>query len=128
MSLPEHSFWRILSLTILTRLLWKAATVEIVYSVHGVPIRLTDERWRHIVNARDDLAGYYEDCLHVVQEPDLVLLGYRGTLKAIKGYGRKGYLVVVYREISAEDGFVITAYFTRKIKREKIQWPRSNRR
>ena len=27
-------------------------------AVNGVPIRLTDERWAHIVNARDYMAGY----------------------------------------------------------------------
>ena len=26
------------------------AMVELVYSVNGVPIRLTDERWAHITN------------------------------------------------------------------------------
>ena len=35
----------------------------------------------------------------------------------------KKYLVVVYRELSKEDGFVITAYFTSKpSKRREILW------
>jgi hypothetical protein len=93
-------------------------------SVHGVPIRLTDERWTHIVNNHDELAGYYDDCLRVVEEPDLVLAGLHGSLKAVKGYGRNRYLVVLYREVSAEDGFVITAYFVRRIDRRRIVWRR----
>jgi len=98
--------------------------MDVAYSVNGVPIRLSDERWRHIVNARDEMAGYYDDCLRVIEEPDLVLTGYRGSLKAVKGYGRSRYLVVVYKELSAEDGFRITAYFVRTINRRNVVWRR----
>ncbi len=98
--------------------------MDIAFWVNQVPIRLTEERWHHMVNSHDELAGYYDDCLHVIEEPDLVLAGTRGSLKAIKGYGRNRYLVVVYREVSAEDGFVITAYFVRRIKRRDVVWRR----
>jgi hypothetical protein len=98
--------------------------MDTALSVNQVPIRLTDERWHHIVNSHDDLAGYYDDCLQVIEEPDLVLAGAQGSLKAVKGYGRSRYLVVVYRELSPEDGFVITAYFVRKINRRDVVWRR----
>jgi hypothetical protein len=98
--------------------------MDIAYSINHVPIRLTDERWNHIVNSHDDMAGYYDDCLRVIEEPDLVLAGYGGSLKAVKGYGRKRYLVVLYKEVSSDDGFVITAYFVQKLKRRNILWPR----
>ncbi len=98
--------------------------MDVAYSVNGVPIRLTEERWLHIVNNRDELAGYYDDCLRVIEEPDLVLSGTRGSLKAVKGYGRGRYLVVIYREVSDDDGFVITAYFVRRIDRRKLVWRR----
>jgi hypothetical protein len=96
--------------------------MEIAISVNGVPIRMTHERWTHIVNARDDMAGYYDDCLRVVEEPDLILSGYRGSLKAVKGYGRHRYLVVVYRELSSNDGFIITAFFATRISRRHVVW------
>lgn len=96
-----------------------AKGMDVAYSVNGVPIRLTDERWRHIVSARDELAGYYEDCLQVVE-----VAGRHGSLKAVKGYGARGYLVVIYRELSRQDGFIITAYFVRRIRRRKVVWPR----
>jgi hypothetical protein len=64
----------------------------------------------------------YDDCLRSIERPDLVLAGSRGSLKAIKGYGRNRYLVVIYRELSDNDGFVITAYFTRRINRRDIVW------
>ena len=97
--------------------------MDIAYSVNGVPIRLTEERWGHIVNNHDDLAGYDEDCLRTIETPDLVLEGTRGSLKAVKGFGKNRYLVVVYREVSDDDGFVITAYFVRRINRKQAVWP-----
>ena len=98
--------------------------MDVVYSVRGVPIRLTAERWFHIVENHDDLAGYYDDVLRVVEAPDLVLPGYRGSVIAVRGYGRDRYLMVVYREMSLSDGFVITAYFTSAIDRKKAIWKR----
>src|SRR5438477_5430673 len=96
--------------------------MDIAYSVNRVPIRLTAERWSHIVNSHDEMAGYYDDCLQVIEEPDWVLTGRGGSLRAVKGYGRNRHLVVLYRELSADDGFVITAYFVRKIDRRSIIW------
>ena len=92
------------------------------YSVHDVPIRLTRERWFHIVENHNDLAGYYEDVLSVVEEPDLILKGYNASYIAVRGYGRRGYLQVVCRELSEEDGFIVTAYFGSKINRKNIVW------
>lgn len=97
---------------------------DIAYSVNGVPIRLTEERWRHIVAVRDDLRGRREDVLRAVEDPDFILRGYRGALLAVKGYGRGRYLVVVYKEVSSEDGFIITAFFTSRPK-GAIVWRRS---
>jgi hypothetical protein len=98
--------------------------MEVAYSVQGVPIRLTSERWFHIVESHDDLAGYYDDVMRTIEDPDLVVTGYRGSLIAVRGYGRDRYLTVVYRELSPSDGFVITAYFTSKIDRKKAIWER----
>jgi hypothetical protein len=98
--------------------------MDVAYSVNGVPIRLTEERWNHIVNSRDEMAGYYDDCLLTIENPDLILAGQHGSLRAVKGYGRKRYLTVVYKELSPRDGFVITAYFVRKIDRRSLVWRR----
>ena len=92
-------------------------------SVNGVPIRLTDERWDHIVSARDELADRADDVLDTVRSPDWVTKGYRGSLVAWKGYGKRGYLAVIYKEIGRVDGFVITAFFTRKPKKRGKVWP-----
>lgn len=98
--------------------------MDVAYSVQGVPIRLTSERWFHIVENHDDLAGYYDDVIQVVEDPDLIIPGYHGSLIAIRGYGRDRYLMVVYREISPSDGFIITAYFGSTVDRRKAIWKR----
>ncbi len=96
--------------------------MDIVQSVEGVPIRLTAERWFHIVENHDDLAGHYDDVLLAVESPDLILRGHKGTLIAVRGAGSSRYLAVVYRQVSQEDGFIVTAYFTSKVERRQALW------
>lgn len=99
--------------------------MDVAISVEGVPIRLTRERWFHIVENHDDMAGYYEDVIDSVENPDFILRGYRGSLVAVRSYERRRYLMVVYRQLSLEDGFIITAYFTGKIDTKKALWRKS---
>lgn len=98
--------------------------MEIVKSKNGVPIRLTEERWYHIVENHDDLASYYDEVLSVVEESDYVIKGYRDASIALKKIEKGKLLAVVYKEINREDGFIITAYFTSKIelKKEVVLW------
>ena len=96
--------------------------MDTVISKAGVPIRLTDERWFHIVENHDDLAGYYDQVLEAVEDPDFILQGYGGALIAAKVLGRRKYLMVIYRELGREDGFIITAYFTSQVSRRLIRW------
>ncbi|MBI1927385.1 hypothetical protein HYR99_24495 [Candidatus Poribacteria bacterium] len=98
--------------------------MDFALSIEGVPIRLTTEQWFHIVENHEDLAGYYDDVLETIENPDIVLRGHQGSLIAARGYGRKRYLMVVYRQVSKNDGFIITAYFTNKIDRKKAIWKR----
>jgi len=96
--------------------------MDSVDSVNGVPIRLTHERWFHIIENHDDLAGYYDEVLKCVESPEAILAGHHGSLIAMKNFGRNRFLLVVYREFSPDDGFIITAYFSRKINRKRIIW------
>jgi len=93
--------------------------MDIVKSKNSVFIRLTEERWVHIVENHDDLAGYYEDVLDVVEEPDYIIEGYEKALIALEKIKKENFLAVVYKETSRKDGFIITAYFTSKLKLEK---------
>ena len=45
--------------------------MDIAYSINDIPIRLTRERWFHITENHDDLAGYYDDVLHTIEDPDM---------------------------------------------------------
>lgn len=93
-------------------------------SVDGVPIRLPPERWFHIAENHDDLAGHYDDVLQAIEDPDLVVSGHGGSLMAVRSSGHNRYLVVIYRQVSRDDGFVITAYFTATVSRKRALWRR----
>ena len=60
--------------------------IDIAVSVDGVPIRLTRERWFHIVENHNDLAGYCDDILDTMESPEFVLRGYNRSLIAVRGY------------------------------------------
>jgi len=70
--------------------------VDIARSKNGVPIRLTEERWFHIVENHDDLAGYYDDVLNCVEDPDYIIQGYRDAVIALKKVNKK-FLAVIYK-------------------------------
>lgn len=99
--------------------------MDIAYSINGVLIRLTYERWYHIIENHDDLASYFFDVLETVEHPEFVIRGNKGTLKAARNMGKNKWLVVVYREISKTDGFVITAYFLDDKPKGEIIWRRN---
>jgi hypothetical protein len=99
--------------------------VDLVLSKHGVPIRLTDERWAHITEEHCELAGLRSEVLETVFQPERILLGGDGEHLAIQEMEEGKHLVVVYRE-GIEDGFIITAFITRRVrslvKRRQV-WP-----
>lgn len=100
--------------------------MEVAHSRNGVPIRLSDSRWTHIVEHHDDLAGYRDDVLEGVENPDAIARGKAGELLAMKSIGGRT-LVVVYRELAGIAGFVITAFFTtqpNRIRKRGLIWPK----
>ena len=58
--------------------------MDIVVSKNGVPIRLTVERWIHIVENHDDLAGHYDNVLQTIEDPDTIIEGYKKALIALR--------------------------------------------
>ena len=98
----------------------------IAYSINGVPIRLTAERWEHIIGNKPYMNSHYESVLEAIENPTWILRGYAGTLVAVLPLTRRDYLHVVYRELSRRDGFVITAFLSRRINRRMIIWPRKS--
>ena len=98
---------------------------ESVYSKNGVPIRLTDERWAHIIEEHSELAGLQSEIVETVANPTEIFAGNQGELLAVREVEPEKYLVVVYRE-SQHDGFIITAFLTRKghtLRRRQQLWP-----
>ena len=96
--------------------------MEIAISINNVPIRLSYERQYHITENHDDLSSYFFEVLETIENPIFVLRGHKGTLKATKNLGKNKWLVAIYKEISKEDGFVITAYFLDKKPTGDIIW------
>ena len=70
--------------------------MEIIQSKNSVPIRPTAERWFHIIENHDDLAGYYDDVINAIEEPDYIIKGYREALIALKEIEQGKFLAVVY--------------------------------
>ena len=101
--------------------------MEIAHSVNDVPIRLTEERWAHILENKPYMRAYYEKTLAAVEIPTWVLRGYSGAMIAVLSLHRRQYLNVVYREVHRQDGFIITAFVSRTINRSNIIWPKEKR-
>jgi hypothetical protein len=106
--------------------------LDIVESVFGYPIRLTDERWyEHIVVKREYMSGYYEAVLDAIVNPEFVLPADDGSMVAVLNLGKDRWLHVFYIEYlnddGERDGFISTAYIKRKYnKRAKKLWQRNS--
>lgn len=85
-----------------------------VTSINGVTIRLTEERWTHIITSHLEFdPDDYKIVLNIVENPDAILNGDTGELLATKKIARKkAWIVVAYKEASKKDGFILTAYLT----------------
>lgn len=99
--------------------------IDRVIAKSGVVIRLTDERWAHITEEHCELAGFRSTVVETVSHPDRILVGGDGELMAVREVEVGKHLVAVYRE-QTDDGFIITAFLTRRIrsleKRRQV-WP-----
>ncbi|MBE3572747.1 MAG: hypothetical protein IMW95_07325 [Moorella humiferrea] len=97
------------------------------YAVSGIWIRLPEERWQHIVEEHPELEELRQEVLLTIRKPLMVLAGSRGELLAVREITPAKFLVVVYKETSSNDGFIITAFLTRKVgqlEKRVIIWPK----
>ncbi len=102
----------------------------IIKSIRGVNIRLTRERWNHIIKRHVELKKHASKVLIAVQDPDIIIKGKVGEFIAVRYFTRvkPSYLMVAYRETNEEDGFIITAHFISNINqiiRREIIWQKS---
>ena len=94
-------------------------------SKNGIAIRLTEERWRHIVEEHAEVAPFKSEVMKAVAEPLRVFAGAVGELLGVRELELGKFIVVVYRELEG-DGFVITAFLThrmRSLERRRQIWP-----
>jgi hypothetical protein len=91
-------------------------------------IRLTDERISHITKNHPEMKSCISWILKTIENPDFIIAGDFGELIATRLFEKTPvtndkYLIVVYKETSSLDGFILTAYFSRSInKTRRIVW------
>lgn len=103
----------------------------ISHSQKGIPIRITHERWTHITESHDYMAGNMDLVLATIEDPDYIVSGEKDEQIALKLYpetslGEK-HVAVVYKE-EGPDGFIITAFMTskaEKLLKKGIKWQKS---
>jgi len=103
------------------RITWhpKPGIVAVVESEYGVPIRLSEERWSHILKGHRELGDFQVELLLTVSRPEAVyrpppdrspqFAAVRG-FERLRSFGLAENLVVHYREVSVDDGFILTSY------------------
>jgi len=89
--------------------------MEVAVSRNGITIRITDERWTHVVESHDYMAGNRDLVIETIEDPDAIVAGRKEELSALRHYQATSisekHVVVIYRELE-DDGFLITALMT----------------
>ena|SRR3990167_6022710 len=88
----------------------------------GHVIRLTDERWQHIIERHPEISGHLSKIKSAIQDPEIIVKNrYNQSERYYHQYFKslKDYLIVI---IEYEKNFVITAFISRKIKKGEILW------
>jgi len=90
--------------------------MDIAISINKVLIRLTEERWYHISTGHPEIADYYYEILETIENPNIIYEGIYGDLIAVSDRDDTSgkFIVVVYKELSHTDGFIITAFISNK--------------
>ncbi|MEI6508170.1 MAG: hypothetical protein WCO54_06765 [Bacteroidota bacterium] len=101
--------------------------MNIAISKNKIPIRFTDERWKHITLGHPEMADYYYEIIETIELPDKIYEGNYDELIAIKYFEKLNdkFVVVIYKEFNNDDGFVITSYISNKVNellKRKLLW------
>ncbi len=99
------------------------ADYEVITDYRGRAVRLTEERWAHIL-AHPEMAGQRERLIETLVQPDLVIATVKDEM--VHTYHRlyestpvtRKFLVVAVK-MERDDAFVLTAYFTSRVKKRK---------
>ena len=101
--------------------------MDFAISINKVPIRMTDERWYHITIGHPEIAVYYDEILEAIEHPEFVYLGSNEEYLAIRKLNNdtSKFIVVIYKEVNENDGFIITSFVTNKkpyFTKKKMIW------
>ena len=97
--------------------------------IHNRQIRLTDERLEHIEVDHPEMSGQIDRIQETLLNPDIIVRSRTDPDVELfyRHYKRtpvtEKYLCVVVKVLT-DDIFIITAYFTDKVKRGEILWKR----
>lgn len=99
-----------------------------VISKNGKEIRLSEERWYHIAESHDYMAGNQDIIFETLESPDIIMEGRMEEFIALKYYAKTSisekHAVVIYKEQDNE-GFVITGFMTSRpesIMKKGVVW------
>ena len=90
-------------------------------SKNNAQIRMTEERWLHIITSHIEMNGNLPELIRTIEDPDVITNGVSDELRCIRFFpethlGPK-HLMVAYKEEANSAGFIITAYKTSNIKK-----------
>ncbi|MFN3998184.1 hypothetical protein [Algoriphagus sp.] len=101
--------------------------MAIVYSISEIPIRIPTERWEHVILGHPEMIDLELEVLETIKNPDFIFQGKNLEKIAVKDYlsNLGKFIVVVYKELNKEDGFLVTSFLTSKLsrlKKKKMIW------
>ncbi len=99
---------------------------EVLTDHQGKNIRLTEERWGHILE-HPEMVAQKERLLETLQDPDIIISTAKDA--SVHAYHRlyeqtpvtRKFLVVAVK-ILTDDAFILTAYFTSRVRKGNVEW------
>ena len=91
--------------------------------LHGRKIKLTAERWTHIVLRHPEVSVHFNDISSVLNDPDIIIRSrFEENARLYHKKYKDYYLVVV---VDTFKKFVVTAYASYHIKKGDLEWKKS---
>jgi hypothetical protein len=100
-----------------------------VESYDGKRVRLTHVQWLHIVFFHPEVESELDKLERTLKKPEIVVEGATSDTKVcyrvfrVTPVSRK-YLAVVVKVLDGE-GFIMTSYYTERIRRGRVLWKKS---
>jgi hypothetical protein len=101
--------------------------MKVMLDILGRSVRLTEERWRHIVETHPEMVDQLKNLEETLIKPYAVIESINDNAVQLfyrkfhhPSFGDKYFCVVV--KIQSEDAFIITAYITDTIKKGRQIW------